>query len=468
MSESSLRLSSKQEGLPFPGPWRVPSCYLAIALLTTLALAFLTPPFQVPDEPQHFFRAYQLSEFSLRSVVQGQGAGASLPASLPELVEHFLGTRAVLAPRPVKPAKLRETLAAATPLDPARRVFVDFSNTAFYAPPAYLPQAAAMAAGRWLGLGPLGLLYAARLMNGLCAVGIVTTALRLLPFGRAAACVVALLPMVLYEFASAAPDAALIALSFLFTALAVRALGAGQRRPPEILAACLAGAAICAFKPVYAPLLLIAAPVRWRQATPRAAPMVPLLIAATSMIAAVLWFAFSAHAIHLARQGADAARQFALMQAHPLGALTLLARSLLVQSPWLLLGAIGRFGWLTIWLPNLLYALPAAAFLCAVWAGTEPAARLSVRHAAWHVALILASTLLIMFSLYLVWTPVGAPNVEGVQGRYLLPLAPLAAVTLSGALPGRSWPVLMPATLTLMAVESVLTCLAVARAYSVF
>jgi hypothetical protein len=227
----------------FSGRWEAGTAtwYCIIGMLSVLALTFLTPPFQVPDEPQHFFRAYQISEFSLRSggapgraAGQGVGAGATLPASLPELVEHFMGSRAVLAPRPVRPTKLRATWAAAVPLDPGRRVFVDFSNTAFYTPLPYLPQAIAIAIGRWAGLGPLGLLYAARLLNGLIAVGITAVSLRLLPFGRLAACVAALLPMVHYEFASAAPDAALIASSFLFTALSLRAAGFGSWRPGRL------------------------------------------------------------------------------------------------------------------------------------------------------------------------------------------------------------------------------------------
>jgi hypothetical protein len=37
-------------------------CFL-LGLLGALPLVVLTPPFQVPDESQHFLRGYQLSEF---------------------------------------------------------------------------------------------------------------------------------------------------------------------------------------------------------------------------------------------------------------------------------------------------------------------------------------------------------------------------------------------------------------------
>jgi hypothetical protein len=37
-----------------------------LCLLAALPLVVLTPPFQVPDEPQHFARPFQLSEGRLR------------------------------------------------------------------------------------------------------------------------------------------------------------------------------------------------------------------------------------------------------------------------------------------------------------------------------------------------------------------------------------------------------------------
>ena len=40
-------------------PRRLVLCGLALLLI---AMCFLTPPFQSPDEHRHFFRAYQLSE----------------------------------------------------------------------------------------------------------------------------------------------------------------------------------------------------------------------------------------------------------------------------------------------------------------------------------------------------------------------------------------------------------------------
>src|SRR6185503_12020762 len=113
------------------------------------------PPLQVPDEQQHFYRAYQLSELRIRGVVNGAAAGAVLPSSLAELADRFLGTRIIHTDRPVRPSPLWNTLSGLwTPLEPERREFVEFTGAAFYSPLAYLPQVAALVAGRAAGLGP--------------------------------------------------------------------------------------------------------------------------------------------------------------------------------------------------------------------------------------------------------------------------------------------------------------------------
>jgi hypothetical protein len=72
-------------------------CFL-LGLLGALPLVVLTPPFQVPDESQHFLRAYQLSERRIRPIVQDGETKAMLPSSLIELIESFLGQGRSLPP----------------------------------------------------------------------------------------------------------------------------------------------------------------------------------------------------------------------------------------------------------------------------------------------------------------------------------------------------------------------------------
>jgi uncharacterized membrane protein len=125
---------------------------------------------------------------------------------------------------------------------------------------AYLRQAIAIIGGRWAGASPLALLYLARFANALVAVALLTWAVRLMPIRREAVMMVGLLPMAVFEYASAAPDAGLIGTAFLYTALALRAQLKSDWTAGEVVVAGVSGLVFCSQKPVYAPLLLLALP----------------------------------------------------------------------------------------------------------------------------------------------------------------------------------------------------------------
>ena len=59
---------------------------LVLGALCGLAFVLVTPPFQVPDEPVHALRAYQISEGSF---IPSAGGVAVLPASLERVREPF-------------------------------------------------------------------------------------------------------------------------------------------------------------------------------------------------------------------------------------------------------------------------------------------------------------------------------------------------------------------------------------------
>jgi hypothetical protein len=64
--------------------------FLALAPLVGLACLILTPPFQVADEPSHFFRIVQIAEGGLVGERRGAEAGGDIPAGLIAMAEHFI------------------------------------------------------------------------------------------------------------------------------------------------------------------------------------------------------------------------------------------------------------------------------------------------------------------------------------------------------------------------------------------
>ena len=165
---------------------RMAGAHFVFLALVSLALSFATPPFQVPDEHQHFFRAFQLSEGTLKGETRDGRSGGVLPASLGELAATYLGSPAAhLQTREIQkfPAETTWTRLS-TPLNPERREFLDFTGAAPYAPLAYAPQVVGIEIGRLFGAGVLTLLFLARAANALAAALLMATAGLILPYGQ--------------------------------------------------------------------------------------------------------------------------------------------------------------------------------------------------------------------------------------------------------------------------------------------
>src|ERR1700730_6211636 len=443
-------------------------CFL-LGLLGALPLVALTPPFQVPDESQHFLRAYQLSELRMRAIVQDGETKAMLPSSLIELIESFLGTRAVLAPRRITAQPLQQTwMALDRPLEPGRRELVSLEYTT-YPPSPYLPQAIAIAAGRWLGAGPLALLYIGRLANALVALIVLASAVRLMPVGRELTMLFGLLPMAIYEYASVSPDAAVITTAFLFAAVALRAQLRTRWTAGEVGMAMASGLVFCGQKPVYAPLLLIGLPAALMRGRVRHTLLVHAAIIAIVLGGTAAWMGLAPRSS--APPGTSVSGQAAFLAAHPLAYLEVLAGQF-SDLRFLYWSGVGKLGWLKVYLPDFAYVLPLCGLLLGVLAQPRDGPRLPALAVAWHALLLAGACVLIITAAFLVWNNVGSATVEGVQGRYFLPLLALvAAMWCSIVRVPLSRRASLAALLMLVAViiaEHATTVLTIVRAYHVF
>jgi uncharacterized membrane protein len=449
-----------------------------LGLIGAVSMIVLTPPFQVPDEQEHFHRAYQLSELQLRGIVQDGAAGGMLPSSLVELSEHFLGTRAIHAERRITAQPLRYTrLVLGRTLAPDRREFVDFTSTAFYSPMGYVPQAIAIVGGRWAGAGPLMLLYLARLANALVALALVSLAVWLMPIAPEAVMVAGLLPMAVFEYASAAPDAGVIGTAFLFTSVALRAQLRGGWAAGEVAVAAVSGLVFCSQKPVYAPLLVLGLPAALTGGRTKQILLAHAVIVVVALGGTAFWIVFSWSHVVLAAPGTSLARPSLARQAryistHPFAFARTIARTFRYYHAFYYQTLIGVLGWAKLYLPSFAYLLAPSALLLSVLAQPRDAPRLPVHAVAWNVLLLAGIVLLIITALYLSFTLVEYWVVEGIQGRYFLPLLPLSIATICSVIGSRSFritsPVILVVVSVIIAIQLLTADIAIARAYQLF
>lgn len=400
----------------------LPWIYLVVGLAGALGFALLTPPLQVPDEGNHLFRAASVARGQvLPRPVQGKG-GAELDAGLVALdvlfppVDEAKGVR-IDATRLAKGAQLRWAGHDA----PAQ-----FPNTAVYGPLPYLPQAAALAFARLTNLPLLQSLTAARAANAIAAVLVGFLALRACGRGRLALFYVLAMPMTLFLDGSASQDALLIAGFALLTALLSRRETAPD--PWDAAALALVVVVMAWGRPPYLVFLLLLV----GQAGPAGRRTV---LALAALIAAAAWqLRVGAQYVDL-RDGVSAARQLHLLLAEPARIAAVAAETLSEKGQAYAEQMVGVFGWADWGLWWDYYPIAWAGFALALVGEAfrdDAHAVVPRRPRPWRAGarLALAAALLlaaggIFAGLYLTWTPVGHAIVDGVQGRYFLPMLPL-------------------------------------------
>jgi uncharacterized membrane protein len=393
--------------------------FAAFWLLCLLGVAWLTPPLMAPDEPTHLMRAAELARGELVGRPFEGGAGGTLDLAIGKFVQIFHDYQQMGAP-PV-PAG---AYAAAREIQWSReRWRADFRNTAQYGPLPYLPQALGLRLGFLFDLSLLDSYYVARAFAMATALVLGAWTLRLSGWTRPLGRIVLLLPMSLFLTASTSQDGILIALGLLVAAIIGRAVERDQPPEPRLYAvAALAVATLAMGRLPYATLalLFLLRPMRGRGA-------VAALLFVAAATAWWLWMTADLRAVPsfpLDGKDIDAHRQLSALLANPLRGWDLAIDTLGDDnfSTFYWHSTIGKLGWLTLPLAPWAYIWGSGALGGGWLAGCFGARHLRPLDmlAAWlAVGLAVGG---IFLGLYLTWSEVGAGRIEGVQGRYFLPL----------------------------------------------
>jgi uncharacterized membrane protein len=401
--------------------------FLVASLLGGVAYLALFPPLSVADEPGHFYRAYAVSSGDLVPELRGEFAGSRMPVSVSRLVEN-LGTGEVLLASPdarVEPSELR--LALRTPLRPEHSHFREYSTSSQFPFVAYLPQSVGVGIGRICEL-PVGwLVYLGRLTNLVFCTLLIWLSLQMAPFARWPLLVLALSPMALSSRASLSADGPTTALAFLFlAAVAELAWGVPQRRTRWVLAA--ATLALCATKLPYALLLLalLVVPAERLRLRERLRWWLVLGSGATALLAFDVWTAHRFGRTLRLGSGVDSGRQVAAAVREPLRFARILVGDYLDHGDRYVAQLMGaQLGWLDVKIGIEVVWAYLWLFLCVLLVAGWPAVSVTGRQRAIALAIVSLLAVVIPASQYATWTPYRAEMIEGTQGRYFLPVAPL-------------------------------------------
>jgi uncharacterized membrane protein len=463
MKTRVLRTLSNARRRPFPriatrvrlalARARLEYVFLAIALAWGVAQVFIVPPLQVPDEGDHWFRAWALTDGQLTADRQGMVTLPGVFARTADLYVRLIGGAGGMKSLPIslegQPgfSGYEDLFNGAGPPGSVRVA----SRVASYGPVGYLPQAVGVALGRLVGAPPLTCFYLARLANLFAALALLFFAIRLAPFGKQLILLLALLPMTMYELASVSCDALTISGALFFTALLLWASTRDTLRGRDIALVLSAAALLLNVKPGYWALVLLVLLIRPAQLGGRAryAAFVAGNVLLVVGVFLVVFLLTATEARAQASGGPQAQLLFILQQ--PLSFLGILWSNVSSQWPNWTTEGIGALGWLTITLPPVTYIVVLEAVTVS-FIFTGEAVDLRPWRRVLLAAVGAAVFLTMAVALYAFLEPTGSDRVF-FQGRYLAPvwlLLLLSAYGIKFARRHRATPVLVGALLTVM------------------
>lgn len=402
---------------------------LVLGLFYMVAITPLSPP----DEGYHYQSSYKLSNYLIFRWDRPE-MGNSAHFDYSELAPHENASSAYLR---IMTEGLSSGDQGEETLIPKPRSGLSYSIE-------YLPQAIGLALGRILNLNFLGIFYLGRLTNlaffAVCAY----FAVKRIPRFKVLMALAALLPMTLQQAASYSYDAFINGMAFLFIASLIREYTAeGKMTGKDFLWLLIPGALLTPAKVVYSTMLFLTflIPARrfgsgkrkWGMIAFAAAICLGALVAFnfTSLYNRVM-SAFPGHEIQSAITG-EAYYSVNDILRDPLEILRIFWRTLrndLLLWMWCIIGY--ALSGLSLPIPMLyVYGFAGLLVLSVALRGQEEVKILPGQRAAF-VGCFAAVVLLTMFAMLIGWTTAGDSVVQGVQGRYFLPVLPLLGMAFSG------------------------------------
>lgn len=394
--------------------------YIIIGGIMGLLMIFFLPPFQAPDEADHFYKAWLIASGYPMCTNHDQ-----IPKSAFELPKK-VGLIKIdgVKDKRVSYARIKSQLFAKFDDE---KIATDGIICAAM-PLGYAPQVLGLTTGKILHLSPLLGFYLARVFNLFLALFIVYWAIRILPFGKIIFFLIGLLPMTIQQFASLSYDALHISLIFLFIAYVLKLASERNKEitKKEIIPLLIISLFGFNVKMGYfglAFLVFLLPKSKFENSKKYWLFSIGFLLANVATFLVLKTF-FVDSATTVLREEINFGDQLKSVIGHPFGFLLIVIETVYNKFSFFLESFLGKPGWLKDSLSPFLYLFMLFGLIVLIKNEDEEVSM--TKNQRWIMGgVFLLNILAVFLSMYLVWTKVGDDKVVGVQGRYFLSIFPL-------------------------------------------
>lgn len=394
--------------------FKTENIFLIIWVLLGLMYMFTNPVFNVPDEGNHFCRAFEISSGYMISEydAENERAGRELPLDVDiyKLKESW------------KDFSVNKDMVISE-----NKVFQNFANTALYSPVSYIPQAIGIFLGRQISANIVVIAYFGRIFNWIWIGFLLYLSIKVAPLGKEMLVLIALMPMNVHEAVSLAPDGMVVALSMFMVAYTMYLCRqeAEKLKIKQIIVLYVVAIYISLLKIVYLPFCLVYFLIpseRFGDKKYKIFHAIGLAVLAIGVN--LVWLKICNR--FLITTGTDATVQFQYILKEPLNYLVTIFRTVYDSAEsWVLQMMGNSLGHLNIQVSPILILVYFSMIIRKYKFNGKITSGVIIGNIFQRIifgAIVCFTLLLIFTSLYMQWTPVYKSTIDGIQGRYFIAL----------------------------------------------
>ena len=415
--------------------------FAAVLLIFGMSYMLFFPPGTVPDEPHHFEVSYRWSSALLFSPDWSSDT-LLMREDVARFVENadLYGTSVELGRYHSLLESFQFFSEASGYVDAAATSSFDFGGNP---PQLKIISAMGIAFARIANLGAIPLFYAGRIANLLFFVALAYCSVRVSPVAKKTFMVVSLLPMTLHLVSSYSYDSGIIGIAFLLSAYCLRAIYGDRKvskRDMVVMVALVVLLAPC--KVVYTLIALLAFLIPSSRFSSKRESLLFKGVFFVCAIAAIALLRLNSllgmagvdgSAGSLDHRGTEVGSFFSLADilSDPIGVAVMYLRTFASQGDFYLSTAVGgSLGWFQPDLAMRNYVVFALLIMVAISAlrSKDDSVQVPASHRLACFGLSFACWVAVMTSMLVGWTFTSETIIQGVQGRYLIPVLPILLI----------------------------------------
>lgn len=402
---------------------KIHNLYFFSVLIFGLAYMLVFLPFTVPDELSHYASAYKMSNYFLFNFDQAGQKNVIMRESDKFFFEKVFSH--------VQSADYYRILLQRLDLFSAENALseITYPTAIKNAPFGYIISGIAVTIARIFRLSPVLTFYSGRIFNLLAYTTMTYFAIKRIPYGKMAIFAISMLPMTLHLICSYSYDFLAISAAMLFVS---QVLYMREKKTAitfiDILLCSLWGIILAPTKLVYTPILLfvfIIPKEKFNMSAKKAFLCKSAILLAGAICLLVFQGARAASVTTNTVGGASGGAVYSVgwILENPLETVRIFVNTILNSSDSYILTMVGgSLAWFQVNV-GMTYYLPfyGVILYCFLKRDNEPFG-LDTNSKIWTFLVFVATYLLTLLSMFVAWTDMGKTTIQGIQGRYFLPV----------------------------------------------